>query len=215
LPPSDDAARSMRDAEVRARRKTLLDQPHAAPLSVFAARLRERGSVEVPDFDPLDGGIDARVLFLFEKPGPMTAEKGKRAGSGFISRNNDDPTAEATFKFMIEARIPRRTIVIWNVIPWWNGTRKISVTELKEGVDCVLELISLLPKLRAVVMVGARAAAAKPFLETTGLELFSSDHPGPMVRARWPDRWNAIPASWARVRKFAETEGDPINSGTL
>jgi hypothetical protein len=56
--------------------------------------------VEVPEFDPLDGGVEAQVLFLFEKPGPMTAELGgsKRSGSGFISRNNDDPTAEATFK---------------------------------------------------------------------------------------------------------------------
>jgi len=89
--------------------------------------------------------------------------------------------------------------VIWNVIPWWNGTRKISTPELQEGVNCVLKLISLLPKLRAVVMVGARAAAAKPFLKTTGLELFSSDHTGPMVRARWRKRWEAIPGEWAKV----------------
>jgi hypothetical protein len=44
-------------------------------------------------------------LFLFEKLGPMTAEAG---GSGFISRNNDDPTAEATFRFMEQAKIPRK-----------------------------------------------------------------------------------------------------------
>jgi hypothetical protein len=49
----------------------------------------------VPDFDPLDGGVNAQVLFLLEKPGPMAAEDGKRAGSGFISRDNDDGTAEA------------------------------------------------------------------------------------------------------------------------
>ena len=176
----------------------MLCLPHVAPLTTFAAGLRERSAVEVPDFDPLDGGIDARILLLLEKPGPMTALNGKHTGSGFISRDNDDPTAEAIFKFMVEAGIPRKMTVIWNVIAWWNGTRKISNPELKEGVNCVLELISLLPKLRAVVMVGARAATAKPVLKTTGLELFSSDHPGPMVRARWPDRWKAIGAEWAQ-----------------
>ena len=57
----------------------------------------------VPDFDPLDGGIETRTLFLFEKPGRMTADGfARRFGSGFISRNNDDQTAEATFAFTDE-----------------------------------------------------------------------------------------------------------------
>lgn len=114
----DDAPRSMRDAGVRERRKRMLNLPHIAPLTAYAAKLRARASVEVPDFDPLDGGKNAQVLFLFEKPGPMTAANGKRIGSGFISRNNDDATAEATFNFMKQAHIPRTRTVIWNVIPW-------------------------------------------------------------------------------------------------
>src|SRR5262249_9080241 len=113
----DDRARSMRDAGVRERRKAMLCEPHIGPLTAFAAELRKRGLGEVPEFDPLDGGVDARVLFLFEKPGPMTAE---HHGSGFISRNNDDRTAEATINFMRQAGIPRKLTVIWNLIPWWN-----------------------------------------------------------------------------------------------
>jgi hypothetical protein len=46
----------------------------------------------------------------------------ERSGSGFISRNNDDPTAEATMGFMEKAGIPHTLTVSWNVIPWWNGT---------------------------------------------------------------------------------------------
>jgi len=203
----DDAPRSMRDAGVRERRKAMLGLPHVAKLSTFAAKLRERGSVEVPEFDPLDGGIDARVLFLFEKPGPMTSTGGKRPGSGFISRNNDDPTAKAIFHFMEEAAIPRKSTVTWNVIPWWNGTVKVTGAELSEGVDHVVDLIGLLPNLRAVVMVGLKAAAAKPYLETTGLALFTSDHPSPLVRARWPSRWKAIPSEWAKVRTYIGEEG--------
>ncbi len=193
----DDAPRSMRDAGVRERRKAMLSLLHVAPLTAFAAKLRERGSVEVPEFDPLDGGIDARALFLFEKPGPMTSERGRRTGSGFISRNNDDATAEATFNFMQQAGIPRKTTVIWNVIPWWNGTVTLTGDELVDGVACVVDLISRLPRLGAVVMVGRKAAEALPFLKTTGLALFTSDHPSPRVRARWPDRWKAIPSAWA------------------
>ena len=200
----DDAPRSMHDAGVRQRRRLMLDLPHVAGLTAYAAKLRERGSVQVPEFDPLDGGTDARVLFLFEKPGPMTAEGGRRTGSGFISRNNDDASAEATFDFMQQAGIPRRLTVSWNVIPWWNGTVRVTKEELREGAIAVRDLIGLLPNLRAVVMVGQKAAAARPYLESTGLMLFTSDHPSPKVKARWRDRWNAIPLEWAKVRNLLD-----------
>jgi hypothetical protein len=176
----------------------MLTQPHIAPLTAYAAKLRQRDSVEVPEFDPLDGGVNAQVLFLFEKPGPMTAEAN---GSGFISRNNDDPTAEATFRFMEQAGIPRDLTITWNVIPWWNGTRQVSGLELRERVACVRELISLLPSLRAVVLVGRRAARARRYLEGCRLTLFTSAHPSPLVRAKFPERWNAIPSQWADVLK--------------
>lgn len=63
------------------------------PLAAFVDGLRQDGSVELPDFDSLDGGIHACILFLLEKPGPMTAKNGKRNGSGFISRDDNDATA--------------------------------------------------------------------------------------------------------------------------
>jgi uracil-DNA glycosylase len=197
----DDHPRSMRDAPVRERRKSMLNQPHIVPLTAFAARIRRSGLGQVPEFDPLDGGVNARVLFLFEKPGPMTAE---RYGSGFISRNNDDPTAEATFEFMKQAGIPRELTVTWNLIPSWNGTRKITPQELREGVKCLAELMTLLPTLRVVVLVGRRAARVEASLkeEHAQLHLLTSAHPSPLVRARFPDRWNAIPSEWAKVLKL-------------
>lgn len=201
----DDAPRSMRDADVRSRRRSMLDLPHVLPLTAFAARLREFPAGEVPDFDPLDGGVKARALFLYEKPGPMTAERGKREGSGFVSRDNDDATAEATFHFMREAAIHRRLTVIWNVIPWWNGTVTVTGDEIRKGAACVVDLIRLLPELRAVVMVGRRAAAAQQYLKTTGLHLLASDHPSPRVRARWPNRWRAIPSRWAEVLTYIDS----------
>jgi uracil-DNA glycosylase len=188
---SDDYARSMRDPGLRERRRAML--PNIERLTDYVADLRRRNLGEVPDFDPCGGGIGARVLFLFEKPGPKAAE------SGFISRNNDDSTAAAIFNFMQEAGIPRRLTVIWNLVPWWNGTRKITPEEPLNGAACLEELIGLLPALCAVVMVGRKAAKAEPFLKTTGLELFTSWHPSPVVRATRPDRWKAIPSEWAEV----------------
>lgn len=176
--------------------------PHMIELASYAEGLRRPG-VEVPDFDPFDGGIEARVLFLFEKPGPMTAEagSGQRSGSGFISRDNDDPTAEAVFNFMRQADIPRELTILWNVIPWWNGTRAVGRLELQEGARRVCELIHLLRQPRAVVLVGSKAAEARSYLPITGLTVFTSAHPSPLVRARWPDRWKAIPSEWRKVKQ--------------
>jgi hypothetical protein len=170
-------------------------------LTSYTTKLRRCRRGEVPEFDPLDGGSTAQLLFLFEKPGPMTDGQ---SGSGFISRNNDDPTAEATFRFMQSAGIPRKITVIWNVIPWWNGTRLITSSELEEGVACVRELIALLPRLSAVVFVGRKAARASQLLDGANLSLFTSAHPSPLVRARYPDRWREIPTQWV---KALETTG--------
>lgn len=121
------------DGGVRQQRKAMRHLPHMVKLTNFAADLREHGLGTVPDFDPLDGGVDAQVLFLLEKPGPMTSEA--RGGSGFISRNNDDPTAEVICQFMARAGVPRKAAVIWNVIPCWNGTRKVTARELRVAGD--------------------------------------------------------------------------------
>ena len=80
-----------------------------APLTTYVRKLQKlKSNIEVPYFDPLDGGGKATTLFLFEKPGRMASEdgSGKRPGSGFINRNNDDLTAEYTFTFMQEAGVP-------------------------------------------------------------------------------------------------------------
>ena len=170
------------------------------PLNEYVAGLRkQRPDVEVPDFDPLDGGVDATILFLFEKPGPMTSTTGTRIGSGFISRDNDDPTAKNTLMFMRKAEIPRKSTVTWNVVPWWNGTTTVKAAELREGAEETRRLTGLLPKLRVVVFVGKKALRARPHLEDTGLAFFSSYHPAQRVKNRWPDKWCEIPLVWAEA----------------
>ena len=162
----DDQPRSMRDAGVRERRRVMLGLPHMSKLTSFAEKLQtsfaeklHRPKLEVPYFDPCDGGEKARVLFLLQKPGRMAtkAGSGKRPGSGFISRDNDDQTAAAIFNLMHQAAIPREQSILWNVIPWWDGTHAVTQSELEDGVSHVKDLIHLLPRLRAVVLVGKKA----------------------------------------------------------
>jgi len=82
--------KSLGDAEQRRARTALLSEPHIQPLTEFVERMRFTKGPDygIPYFDPLDGGVDAKALFLLEAPGP------KAIRSGFISRNNPDETAK-------------------------------------------------------------------------------------------------------------------------
>jgi G:T/U-mismatch repair DNA glycosylase len=154
----------------------------------------------VPDFDPCDGGINARMLFLFEKPGPMTdSANGKRGGSGFISRDNDDRSAEATGRFMAEAGIPRSATILWNTIPWWDGAIKFTSAQTQTGLAELPTLLKLLPLVRTVVLVGRTAQRASNSLRDVGLAVFLSAHPSPVVRATSRETWDAIPSQWRQA----------------
>ena len=191
-----DAPRSLRDPAEVARRRGLLGEPHVAPLAAFAAGLRGQG--EVPDVDPLDGGAGARMLLLLEKPGPKTSPA--RGGSGFVSADNDDPTAAASWAFFQEAGIARRDRVIWNTVPWWNGTIRFTPAERRAGLETLPAFLGLLPRLEVAVLVGRQAQSARPILEGRAVRVHASAHPSPQVRAANAAQWNEIPARWAEAR---------------
>jgi uracil-DNA glycosylase len=195
--------RSLADPIEIEARKQLLHMPKASPLRAFAAALRRSGEGEVPDFDPLDGGINARALFLFEKPGPMTdpTRGGERQGSGFISRDNNDDTAEAIFRFMRAAGLARQEVIIWNTIPRWNGTRRITADEVRSASRDLDGLLDLLPRLSVVVLVGKRAQFTHSFItkRSPGLPILYSAHPSPIVRTTRRLLWESIPDDWAKV----------------
>lgn len=201
-----EVPRSLASEAARAERLAALDQPHVAPLTDYVRALRNRDDQEYPYFDPADGGIGASLLFLFEKPGPMTVEKGRlnRSGSGFISRDNNDPTAENTFRFMKEAGIDRRTTVIWNTVPGWNGTRSITASELDAGITDLSRLLSLLQNLTTVVLVGRKSARAEQQVSCLGdYSIFKSAHPSPLVFASYFEQWRAIPLVWRQAAQQA------------
>jgi len=148
--------------------------------------------------DPLDGGTLARVLLLLEKPGPGAAR------TGFVSRDNASPTSAAIRAFLDEAGLPRGETLLWNTVPAWNGTIKVTGAEVRASLAHLATFLPLLPHLDTVILVGARAARAEGLLRGTGLRLLRSAHPSPQVRAAFPDRWAAIPEIWSRA------QADPV-----
>ena len=181
---------TLHDPAERERRRALLSLHHAAPLAAYAAGLRRPG-ILVPDFDPLDGGTAARVLFVLEKPGPGIHP------DGFVSRDNDTPTAAAIRAFMAQAGLPREETVLWNVVPWWNGTTTVTGAERAAGVKALAGLLPLLPGLDTAVLVGRMAGAARGVLGS--LRVLASAHPSPQVRAGFRARWDAIPDVWRQA----------------
>lgn len=140
----------------------------------------------------------------------MTSSSGKRKGSGFISRNNDDPTAEALFQFMVEANIDRKRTVLWNVVPGWNGTTKVSPMECRDGVQELSNLVALLPRLKTAVLVGRKAGKAEKLMQSLDLKIFTSAHPSPKVRSISRAMWDRISKQWAEAANGKSETISPV-----
>jgi len=91
--------------------------PHVAPINAFVDSIRDRDgrgwALYVP---PHHGGVDARVISVLRDPGPATQ---LGVGSGFISVENDDPTAERMARLFDRFGIPARVVLPWNAYPWY------------------------------------------------------------------------------------------------
>lgn len=180
-------------------------------------RLRRlRPAWEVPDADPAGGGTAARALFLLEKPGPGTAQD----RTGFVSVQNDDPTAAAIHGFLAHNRVPTHWCLFANAVPWWDGSIRVTAEQRRLGADALAELLGLLRALRAVVLVGGtaqRAWAHSGVAVPVGATLWRSDHPSPQVRAAFRARWEAIPSCWPDREALSDRDdaspwGDPAGS---
>ena len=199
-----DRPKLLADPVARAARRAALAAPHVAPLAAYAAALRaEAGpAAAVPDFDPWDGGVDAECLFLLEAPGP------RAVASGFISRNNPDETAKNWFELHREAGLARERAVMWNVVPWYIGSgariRPAGTADVNAGLPHLGRLLALLPRLRAVALVGRKAQRAAPLVRAAapGLRVFAMPHPSPMFVNTAPGNRAQILAALREVSAF-------------
>lgn len=130
---------------------------------------------EVPEFDPKNGNEKARFLFLLEAPGPRAVE------SGFISFDNPDPSARNLQEQLAAAGIRREEIALWNVVPWYIGNgaaiRAAQAGDVRSGAEYLVPLISAMPELRCIVLVGGAARRAHVFLSrVTTARIVSCHH---------------------------------------
>ncbi|MGU3540210.1 uracil-DNA glycosylase [Methylobacterium sp. A54F] len=179
-PPDPTAPKSLRDPAALAARRALLGAPHLAPLRALARDIARAQAAPVPDADPLDGGVGARLLLLLETPGPAIFE------TGFVSRDNATGTAANLFRFLAEAGIARSDTLIWNAIPWvihQEGAlnRAPRRGELRAAAPWLAPLLDLLPRLRVVVLAGRCAGEARPALAALrpALPVVAVPHPSP------------------------------------
>jgi uracil-DNA glycosylase len=201
-----DAPRTNRDPGELERKRQLLTSPHVAPLTEHVHRIRaERGADRVPDFDPTEAGTTAPILLLLEAPGPKATTE--RGGSGFISPDNNDASAENMWWLLREAGIDRSTdAVTWNVVPWYVGTdnkiRPVSTSDLLAARPYISELISLLPNLRVVVLIGKKAADgwARLGIDVATIE---APHPSPQNLNTRPSYRTAILDALVEARQRA------------
>ncbi|MCQ8184393.1 uracil-DNA glycosylase family protein [Parvularcula maris] len=142
----------------------------------------------LPGFDPLGGGLGARLLILLEKPSGLAHE------NAVVSPDNGERN---TVRLLLErAGVPRTEVLIWNAVPWWNGTAKVTAGERRLGADALRKLIVSMPNLRAAALAGRTAETVWQQSRAGAVPVFVSAHPSPNVRAGYPERWNAIPGIW-------------------
>jgi hypothetical protein len=172
--------RLMADAAFRAAQWDQRFAPHIAPINKLVDSLRAHAWA--PYVAPVHGGVDARVLTLLRDPGPATQET---LGSGFLSVENDDPTAARLHELLESVGLGAPDTVLWNAYPWYIN-RAPKAAELEEGVGPILDLIALMPKLKVVLLQGRSARdswrrvtrRAPKLVGKLGLTVIDTYHPG-------------------------------------
>lgn len=160
----------------------------------------------MPHLDPLGGGTHAHVLYLLEAPGPRAA--GGRGGSGFISMDNDDQTAQNVFELTREAGLPRQQVLSWNIVPWYvgdhNRIRAVRAEEVAAGREHLEALLAILTGLKVIVTFGRPAARGWQTLapKHRALVTLSTWHPSPLALNGRPERREHVLATLRLARQL-------------
>lgn len=130
------------------------------PLNRWVDTLRASTGESVPYFDPRAATQGVQVLVLLQDPSGEA-----QLGSGFISRDNNDPTAHNSTLAAEAGGLPYARSLHWNVVPWWVANPAFpprSLTaEARRAAPLLAELMDLLgnpPKV--VLLLGKQAQRA-------------------------------------------------------
>ncbi|WP_245586780.1 uracil-DNA glycosylase [Pseudomonas cremoricolorata] len=161
------------------------------------------GGRKLPYFDPLDGGVDARILILLESPARDSS------WPRFVSRDNAGPAQRNLKRFLEQACLAREQTILWNLYPWLpdlgSPAQAISRSKITEGVKLLKEVLDLLPRLRVVVLAGRVAQRGAPGIEhyRPELRLLAMPHPSPLSVCQHPDVAKDIVSTLTRAAHLA------------
>ena len=203
---SEDEPYALKMLDERQRRVEMLGQSHIEPLIEYLMAIKaEHANKDLPYFDPCDGGIYAKALFLLEAPGPKAVE------SAFISRNNPDPTARNMCNLLLEAGISRSDTLLWNIVPWYVGSkgniRAVNSNDIRQSFPYLKMLIELLPNLKVIALVGKKAQSAKgQIFELTGVPIIETHHPSARVFNVWPHKKDEMRGQLTKIASLIQKE---------
>lgn len=151
------APKSLAGMGAREARHSRVFEPHVAPLNRLVEEINTQGR-QTPWVDPSGGGIEARILFLLESPGPKSSSA---HGSGIISMDNADPSAARMWRLTRETGLTPEECLSWNAVPWYvsetakneNATPK----DFREAEVYLARFVALSAGLKVVVLMGAFA----------------------------------------------------------
>ncbi|MFM9432226.1 uracil-DNA glycosylase [Arthrobacter sp. MP_2.3] len=157
------------------------------PLNRWVDALRASTGESVPYFDPRAATQGVHVLVLLQDPSGEA-----QLGSGFISRDNNDPTAHNSTLAAEAGGLPYSRSLHWNVVPWWVANPAFpprSLTgEARRAAPLLAELMDLLgspPKV--VLLLGKQAQKAWSSMlldappELRALPTVKAPHPSPLA----------------------------------
>ena len=184
------------------RREAEIYSLNVATLNKWVCDLRNRLGPDaiVPWFDPQDGGSEAKILWLLEAPGPKATRK--RGGSGFISCNNNDGTAQNSWETREEAGVSRKLVVHWNAIPYYIGSntkiRAYDANDIAAVGPLLNELLDLLPQLQVVILGGGAARRVwRDFApQNLKLHIIECPHPSPTNLNTRPGNKEQLIKAW-------------------
>ena len=135
--------------------------PRCGKVNRLVEQLQAETGEGVPWVDPFCGGVDAPLLIVLKRPGALGA-----AATRFLSLANTDQTARNTIAAMQQAGLAYGDLLFWNAIPW-SGPRdeKFTPAMRQRGETMLGRLLPLLPRLRAVLLLGGDAHPLRSAIE--------------------------------------------------
>ncbi|UYK75256.1 uracil-DNA glycosylase family protein [Xanthomonas sacchari] len=111
----------------------------------------------------------------------------------FVSRDNPVPAQKNLKRFLEQVALPRNQTLLWNAVPWLPSAGEAKKpprkADLQEGKMMLLDVLSRLPRLQAIVFAGRIAQQCMPSVRESfpRLALLGMPHPSPLSVCTSPE----------------------------